>query len=1233
MMTMVSGCNKQRFGLAEKKAKANIEKAGQWEAAKWPDSKSAYEGAQTAMKAAQQAAAGKQYKDALTQAQDAVKRSQEALQSAKTRFADQQYTAAQKAMEVARINEGQRENAQLFDEAQKKLTTSKEKYDKQKYEDSINISTEVINSVEQLLAHLKNQSTNKLADLNRRILELEQQKADRFLPNALIKAQQSRDEITSKIESARDYKQAIILADAALTDALAGITETKKRHSQLQLGDLEAKISEAIAEEAPIYQPEALRTAQESFEEILKQFYENQYDTVLAAAELLRPKVAQLITMTRIDAVKDKIQTVRDAITNLESQTVEQYLPGRLKVIQDQVAEAQDLFNNNNYDGAKEKANQALVENDRVISSFDALAEKAIQDADTAYKACKRTYERMVSLFGGPGSTKLVDQRISSQMKIESENLGSRIESALLALKFAGENRTQKQFRKGIEQAREVQAVSDSVVNSTFRLVAEHAIIAIQDEISGLERQGAREYAGKQLNQVQALVEETQKLIGENQNREAADRAAKTRAYLENVKQELGRRGYEEINRGQELLQRIEGGAGPTPASGGSRGAVQNRTHEYPGGSDLNNKEMMFDEEAAKVLTAPAEIVVAQLTGVGVPTNTTGGSGSATFYDNRSMIPNGTFMHDQSPNPVAAGTPRPGAATGTLVGNRAEPVVSTREQASGGASHSSYESPTGPGPFVAQSQSPAGGAAGASVASAQDSRPSADRLDAIRAEVESMLSDEERLRDIRKYQPNAVDAAQEKLDASTTAMAAGNYLDALRAAQQAQRSILAAEREAAKRAASENLQLAADRINIAEAAGSIVYAPAQLTEAINLYEQAEDAMSRGDYFSARDASSRAVVAADDARLYNVNKARDMASLSTRYNGWEASHPNLVQSMQDAALAENALRHPSTAQEGQELAKRAVTEAQLALDHARDFTFQERLDNIYKALNTALRAGANYFNVVEIKQIQAELSAARDEYCTRNFDAVELKLKDVEARLARVIETTPLVLEENLIEITNKLQALVDAGAENYMAQEVDNVKSLMNRSAIDFRKHDYYSSHTNIKNAGKLTDEIEARLQEQVYFDQVTELFAQLDKAFMDFQEILNREPAFLKKLVSTQSGQPAAVSLSGGMSPNLFKDRINDIYLRAIHTRPPKSQEGTHEQVLIAIKTAKAASENFQRLYIMDQVSMPDAHEIIDTAFNQIKRARQLRSDVQVKMIDPMARTKVIRAEKIVNF
>ncbi|MGC8840643.1 MAG: hypothetical protein ACP5QZ_04220, partial [Candidatus Sumerlaeaceae bacterium] len=192
---------------------------------------------------------------------------------------------------------------------------------------------------------------------------------------------------------------------------------------------------------------------------------------------------------------------------------------------------------------------------------------------------------------------------------------------------------------------------------------------------------------------------------------------------------------------------------------------------------------------------------------------------------------------------------------------------------------------------------------------------------------------------------------------------------------------------------------------------------------------------------------------------------------------------------------------------------------------------------------------------------------------------------------------------------------------------------LMNRAAVDFRKGDYQSSYVNMKKAIELTDQIENRLQEQVYFDAVSELLAQLDDCFQKFDVVLSHDPTFIKQLIEQPNGLAGAVRLSGKMSPNDFKDAVRDIYLRTIHLKPPKSQEATHEQVILAVKHALVAAENFQKLLILDQVSLRDAYDIIDTAYNQIAQAKKLRGEVQMQMIDPQARTKIIRAEKILNF
>lgn len=1247
---VLGGCNKQRYGLASDKAKAQIKQAREYQADKFDDSKDHLAAAEAALKSAEGAAGSESFKEALTQAQDAVKRSKEAVEAAKARYSAQQLEAAETSMRVASVNEGQKENERIYTEAEKTLAQARETNEKQKYEDSIEASNKVIKLVDDLLARLKNASENRLADLEAKLEELKAAKADVYHPNPIIKASDAIEQIKGKITKDRDYKQAIIVAGTAISDVEAAIVETKNRHSKAKIQILEEKLAEAIAEEAPIHTPEPLKSGQDAFAQILSSYYEKQYDTVLQAADALMPRLDNLITMARIESTRDKINQVEKGITYLKEQDVEHYLPGQVKAMEDLREKAQELFNNNDYEGAKFQAGNALIEQERIMNRFDAIAEKSITDAKGAVAAAQNTFDRHNEIFS-PGS-RVVDNRLEGERKVQASSLEARLKASVEGVASASANRDKKEFKKAIEQSKDAHATAEAVTNGVFRIVAQHTLVGIQDMISGLERQGARSHASRELVKVQERVERVQKLIAENQNREAAEAAATARAYVENVKQELARKATDERGRGDRMIRRLEGGAAlPRPAAGGRLELENGPSGEFPGGSALNNKESMFEAAAAELAAyRPEPIVLAQTFAPArtatVPSERSTNVGGA-FLDNRSL-PQGTFMGAQPAGGPPSGlhlpaAPVPGAPSGAIIGTRPEPVVPTRGTAGGGNSNpmAQYEIPTGPGPFVALPPPSVFPVSSADAAPAPDNPLPGEPLEAplgedqptIAEQVNLILLDDDRVRDIQQYEPQAVDRARQLLRESGEALAAEQYVQATNLAREAQRVILEAEQRAAGQAARASLADAASRINLARASSAVVFAPAQLTEAINLYEQAVSYLKTGDNLLARQAAAQAVIAADDARLFNVNKARDLASLSTRYGGYKAATPSLVDANINAEIAEDLLSSPETALQGQEVAKVAVEQAQFALDRARDFTFQERLDNIYKALNTALRAGANYFNVAEVKRLIAELAVARDEYCTRNFDAVELKLRDIEARLARVIETTPLVLEENLAELTDKLNALILAGAENYMAQEVDDVKSRMNASVIAFRKHDYHSSYTNLKIAMELTDRIENRLQAQVYFDAVTELFAQLDAAFKNFGILLDNDRVFIKKLISTQRGQPAAIRLTGRMNPNEFRDTITDIYLRAIHTKPPKGLEGTHNQVLLAIKTAKVSAENFQKLYIIDQLSMPDAYEVIDTAYNQYHRAKELRAEVQLRLIDPEARMKVIRAEKIVNY
>ena len=559
---------------------------------------------------------------------------------------------------------------------------------------------------------------------------------------------------------------------------------------------------------------------------------------------------------------------------------------------------------------------------------------------------------------------------------------------------------------------------------------------------------------------------------------------------------------------------------------------------------------------------------------------------------------------------------------GVPVTNAVPAAATTNNPLSENVSGKSYEKPTEGAPFVVQQTQPA-----------QEDQSTTVR--GLWGQVDALINDEIRIQHVRKYYPASIADAKTAIQESQRKLEAQDYAGAYEAAVRAQRTVLEAESKASRKAAQTNLSNARNKMNMAKSAGSQMFAPAAMNEAANLISEAQKMINAGNNVQAYEVSQRAVEAAEKARNYNVVKARETGALALRYGGNMSQHPLLTDSQINADLAEGLLKssRPECRLEGQEVAKLAVYQSQLALDHARDWTFQERIDNLYKALNNATSAGANWFNPVEVKRLVEELHDARCEYNTRNFDAVEIKLNDIEASLARVIETTPQILEQNLSQQTDRLNALLDAGAESYSAQAIDDAKSFMNNSVIDFRNKSYGSSYNGMRKAIEKVDEVELTMQEQVYFDAVTEIFDQLDDAFVRFTNVIETGPAFLKRLVASPTGARASISLSGRMNPNEYFDTINNIYLRTIHLAPPKGKEGMHEQVVKCVQYARTSAMNFQKLYVMDQFDGVGADDVIDTAYDQLNKAKRLRAELQFRSIDAEARKQVFKADKIVNY
>ncbi len=1137
-----TGCGKPLAKWDMNKAESLIHQSAQWDAAKYDQSKSAFEQAEKSLSGARSAYNGNNVDEARTQAKEAVTYAKSALEAATAQFSAQEREAAKKAVEVARENDAQFESVELFKQTEEELTKLDRAYEKQKFEKSIKIAAHIQENVRILLAAKKSAADTRLAELQDLRSELAAAKASVYNAPALNLLDEKIASFMTQVVKNRAYKKAITEMTKTVAETHEAIAETKRRCCEHLLDSGQKQLDNALANEADLFAKANLTICQKLMTETLKAYWDKQYDTAIPSAEKLLGDAQRLVYEACIESTRDKIEKAKNDRNELEAQNVEKYISGRIAGINELIDKANLLFANNEFQSAKATALTALDDLKELDESFNDLSGNELEKANAVEAISKKTFTRMNDIF----SSDQLWASAEARRLINEANLAARLDEADQLLKSAAEARDTKNYSKAIENGKLASSKASDIENDIYGITARYALLRVQNELSVLERQNSLNLAPVQTAQVAAYVNEAQSLLDKKDPRAAVESAARARSYIENVKQEMTRRTIVEQNRAEHMVRRIETG---------------NARSDNPGGSDKSRYESMSN---------------------------TGGNGIA----------------------------------GVPVTNTVPAAATTNNPLSENQSAASYEKPTLGAPFVAKKP-------------VVDLGPQPNSVHGLWNQVENMINDEHRIQHIRRYYPASLAEARTAIQESHRMLEAQDYSGAFEAATRAQRTILEAESKAAKKAAASNLATARSRMSMAKSAGSQLFAPDKMNEAENLISEAQKMINAGNNVQAYEVSRRALEAAETARNYNVVKARETGALALRYGGQMNSHPLLTDSQINADLAEKLLKHPKAEcrLEGQEIAKLAVYQAQLALDHARDWSFQERIDNIYKALNTATRAGANWFNPVEVKRLIDELHTARCEYNTRNYDAVELKLNDIEAGMARIIETTPQILEQNVSEQTDRLNALLDAGAENYVPQDIDDAKSFMNNAVIDFRNESYGSSYQGMRKAIEKVDNVELAMQEQVYYDAVTELFSQLDLALVKFSNVTEAGPAFIKRLVTSPTGSRASISLSGRMNPNEFYDAVNDIYLRAMHLAPPKGQEGTQDKVLLCIKYCRTAAKNFQKLYIMDHFDPRAADEVVDTAFDQLNKCKRMRSDIQFNEIDKYARTKVFAAEKIVNY
>ena len=561
------GCNKLLAKYYVSRAQKKVEQSKENKAEKFTPE--LLEQTNTAINTAQSQIGMQNFKDAATSGKEAARISKELLQRTKTLYATYLKDQAYKWIDIAKTNQAQTENNELFTQIQADNESGLKLMEKQKYDKSIVVFTKAIADIQYLLRNLETKAKDGLAEAKQMKEDLIKEGAKEHAPEYVEELTQFIDKIKNQIEKENNYRAALSTRDQARQRKQEGIQQTKMVKSKKQLAEIENLLNVAVNLEAEMYAMQNFRIISKEFETLLTQHYEKKYDTVLAAAPELKPRVESLIVETKRESARAKMKAVEKAINTLVDGKARNYLPGRVEQLDSLLKEARELFDQGEKQGIKERdfftesktvSNRGLEVDQNIIQEFDALAQKEINKAKESLSSGEGVYRTMESIFDRPAPGLLTgdDKALEDSKHALKEELKAKLNNARLSLGLASLKREEKDFDLSIETAKQVAQTSDEVAQQTYRVVAHNAILEIANELTRFEREGGRQYAQAETDKTLDLLEQSKDLLHKKEYRDAVRRAADTKAQLSILNQELERVAIKKIDQAQKALSQAK---------------------------------------------------------------------------------------------------------------------------------------------------------------------------------------------------------------------------------------------------------------------------------------------------------------------------------------------------------------------------------------------------------------------------------------------------------------------------------------------------------------------------------------------------------------------------------------------------------------------------------------------------------------------------------------------------
>ena len=456
----------------------------------------------------------------------------------------------------AAINEAQQINQTRLQEIQAANDQGIDQFGKQKYEAAIETFQSVVDNVQSLLAPLRTQAEQGLAETRQMREELVTEGSPEFAPEFIETIDRQIADLERYLNQEYNYRAALSTLAEARQTRQEGIKETKRVKSERLINEIDNLMATALNLDAELYAQQTLRGVTREHEGLLRQYYDQKYDTVLQQGETLRQQADGLILETKREAARSQMEAVESGINMLSDNKAREYLQGRVEQLDTMLAEARGMFEQEQFVESREVSERALEVRDTIVQEFDALAQQRINAASEAVGAAEGVFGKMEQIFDKPvpGDWSGDDLALENAKQALKEELRARLSNAQLSLGLATMRREEKDFDMAIEIAGQVVASAEEVVGQTYRVVAHNAVLEIANEATRYEREGARQWVEAELDKTRTMLDTARQLLRDGQFRDAVRQTAETKAQLEVMASELQRVANEQIQGAESQL-------------------------------------------------------------------------------------------------------------------------------------------------------------------------------------------------------------------------------------------------------------------------------------------------------------------------------------------------------------------------------------------------------------------------------------------------------------------------------------------------------------------------------------------------------------------------------------------------------------------------------------------------------------------------------------------------------